>query len=993
MNSKLLSIGLIAASATAHAGVNSPENAGYLTRGRLMYEQANYIGCIDQLSALDRDRLSDAEREKADWLLALAAEHTSGSNALGRFRAFAANYPASVHREDALTHIADCLLASDPAAALAIYTEADADALPGRRRTALIFHKAYAQIMTGQPDAALPAMESLANSPEYGTEARYYAGYIYYCRHDYAKAVAALQTVPADSHLAGYASYYLAQIAYSEADYRAAAELARQLTARTDMPEFYRAESYRILGEALFNEGKRSEGAKALNTYTRMTDSPALSALYLLGLDEYRKGDLGRAVSLLEPVTKADDAMAQTAYLYIGEALMSRGDKDAAILAFDNARKMDYDSKVQEAALYNYAVARFGGASVPFASGVAIFEEYLRRYPDGAYAPAVQEYIVKGYLTEKNYEGALESISRMRDPSQAVLTAKQQILYALGSRTLAAGNTDKAAGYLEQAAALSRYNSGVAAQTALALGEARYRQGRYSDAVRLLNDYLRSAPASDTNHALARYDLGYARLALKDYADAAVNFDKVVQNPGNLSAQTVADALNRLADTYYYRSDWATAARYYDRAYQANPEAGDYSLFQQAVMLGYSRDHKGKIDAMKRMMRQFPSSSLMPDALLEITESYQQLGRTDDAIATYRRLVSEYPATSQGRRAYLQLALTQLNTGHRAEAIETYRDVIRLYPTSEEAAMAADELKQLAAADGTLGDFASFLASVDNAPKLDVAEADRLDFDAAERIWIEQANPARLERYLAQYPAGAFRPKALAYLTEANANQPARALEFASQILTAYPDSPQAEDALKASAEARYSLGMGDEALADWQALEQRASSPAMLNAARAGIMRTARDMGRADLMLRAADALLASSTLGAEMHTEATFTRALALRQEGKIADARKAWESIAGDTDDIYGTKAAFSLAESWFRETPADRAKARAQLEKLIDSATPHTYWLARAFILLSDVYAAEGRTFEAREYLRSLRQNYPGNEPDIMQMIDSRLDSLK
>ena len=65
----------------------------------------------------------------------------------------------------------------------------------------------------------------------------------------------------------------------------------------------------------------------------------------------------------------------------------------------------------------------------------------------------------------------------------------------------------------------------------------------------------------------------------------------------------------------------------------------------------------------------------------------------------------------------------------------------------------------------------------------------------------------------------------------------------------------------------------------------------------------------------------------------------------------------------------------------------------MNALIDSATPHTYWLARAFILLSDIYVAQGKTYEAREYLRSLRDNYPGSETDIFQMIDQHLSTLQ
>ncbi|MCM1036682.1 MAG: tetratricopeptide repeat protein, partial [Bacteroides sp.] len=129
----------------------------------------------------------------------------------------------------------------------------------------------------------------------------------------------------------------------------------------------------------------------------------------------------------------------------------------------------------------------------------------------------------------------------------------------------------------------------------------------------------------------------------------------------------------------------------------------------------------------------------------------------------------------------------------------------------------------------------------------------------------------------------------------------------------------------------------------------------------------------------------------GTGVRAEAVFTRGLALSLQGKGAEARRAWESIAGDTDDLYGTKAAYYRAESLYEA--GETAAAQKAVESLTDSATPHTYWLARAFILLSDIHAARGNKFEAREYLRSLRSNYPGDEPDIRRMIETRLEKLK
>ncbi len=65
----------------------------------------------------------------------------------------------------------------------------------------------------------------------------------------------------------------------------------------------------------------------------------------------------------------------------------------------------------------------------------------------------------------------------------------------------------------------------------------------------------------------------------------------------------------------------------------------------------------------------------------------------------------------------------------------------------------------------------------------------------------------------------------------------------------------------------------------------------------------------------------------------------------------------------------------------------------LTEFTDAGSPHEYWLARGFIALADVYHTRGKDYLAIEYLKSLRDNYPGKELDIHDMITTRLGKWK
>ena len=115
-----------------------------------------------------------------------------------------------------------------------------------------------------------------------------------------------------------------------------------------------------------------------------------------------------------------------------------------------------------------------------------------------------------------------------------------------------------------------------------------------------------------------------------------------------------------------------------------------------------------------------------------------------------------------------------------------------------------------------------------------------------------------------------------------------------------------------------------------------------------------------------------------AQKATEELQTMAANIAMQDSIAAAQ---DSIAMEE-----AKAPVMAAQALYDEGRYQQAEQ--QLNAAIDSGIGKPYWLARAFVLLSDIYKAEGREVEAKQTLESLKANYK-EEDDIIEMINERL----
>lgn len=996
-----------AAAAVVAAGwgqVNAPDGAGYLLRAGEMMQCGNYVGCLDQISRALELPLSATQIEEAELMRAEATIRTDKDAARMLIRQWLSKYPASALRWRAQLALADCDRGQDAAY---LYDRIDASRLAGTDQQELFYRRGCVSLRIGDYDWAEKDFRQVTDS-RYAEAVRLYLAYIDYINGRFDKARAALAQGFKPDMPGSSANYYYAQLLYWDGQWAKAQQVAEEmLRSHPGLMPWGEAEMHRVAGESAYHLGKTAEARKHLNEYYKQFEDLELycvdipnpeemtlaccrfepSAAYILGLMAYADGDYARCAQVMEAATVDKDQMSQAAYVYIGQSLLAEADYDGAAMAFDQAMKLDLDPALQEVAHYNYGVASLQGGLVPFGASMRTFEDFLRHYPASPYAPQAQKYVVSAYFATGDYAGALASIQAMKRPTADTYKAQQQALYLLGAQELAAGNAASAADHLRQATELAKYDADVARESRLLLGEAYYRLGKYADSERAISQYLNGLPSNSPNRSIALYDMGYALLGQKKCAEAAKYFDQFIKRAPN--AELKGDGYFRLGDCYYYTNQYAKAAEAYDKAYDCAPSLGDYALYQKALMEGYQRKHADKVRLMQEMLDRYPASGLAPDAMLEMTESYIQLGDNASAIKVYEQLVDKYPGTAQSRQGLLQMAVTLYNDGQAERAISAFEQVISRYPSSEEAQMAAEQYKRIAADRGTLGHYLAFMNSVDGAPRVDADEIETLAFEAAEIEYVAEGKTDKLLAYIDEYTSNhAHSAKALWYLAESSdaAGDKAGAYARVKEIAERYPDSGVAQEALALKAQIEYADGRRSLALRTWNALKDKASNAYMLNLARMGVGRCAVECKEWQMAI---DALAAASDLSDADKREAAYLMGAAYDALGDTDAARAQWTAYETNPADVNSMRSAFALAESYYKAGDYDKAEELARA--VANAQTPHIYWMARGFILLADIYDAQGNEYKAQQYLNSLKSNYPGTEEDIFRMIDQRISS--
>ena len=161
------------------------------------------------------------------------------------------------------------------------------------------------------------------------------------------------------------------------------------------------------------------------------------------------------------------------------------------------------------------------------------------------------------------------------------------------------------------------------------------------------------------------------------------------------------------------------------------------------------------------------------------------------------------------------------------------------------------------------------------------------------------------------------------------------------------------------------------------------------INSLRGGL-RSAYQLGDAQKTIAVADKIKSTVNVPEELVRESVFMRAKANYSLNNFDEALGDFRKTATEVASIEGAESKYRVAELLFRKDQV--TESEKVVNEFIDQNTPHQYWMARMFILLSDISVKKGDTLQARATLQSLKDYYTIDNDGILDEVKSKLDAL-
>lgn len=939
-----------------------------------LYNNNRFIAAQEILSAMPSELLNEVLRRDVDFYSALIALKLNTKDAFYQAESFKKN-----HRVYSQMPRLDLLLADYQfdhnrfKQAIPLYESIHLSGLDQSDIDKYNFRLGYSYFFDNQLDKAKAYLYKVKDSKsKYAPAATYYYAHIAYEEKNYTTALKAFKLIENSPMFADIVPYYVVQIAFKQEQYEQVVQQAPGLYNKVN--EKRKPEIAQILGVSLFKLEEYSKAIEYLEYYRQAAGNEfSRSDYYQLAYAYMKSQEYQQAIRYFEKVKIEDDALSQNAFYNVGACYLQMGQKQFAGEAFYRAYELNFDKKLKEDAMFNFAKVSYELSNDPYNKAIKALLQFMTNYPNSDRIGEANEYLVNLFLSAKNYKGALEEIEQIPNKNQALLAAYQKITYNRAIEVLRERDYSQALELLEKSVNYN-FDKLTRLKAQYWLAETYYQLKNYNKVIQILEELKQNGMARQlANYKLIDYTIAYAYFQMDEYDKAKSYFNQFIQNV-NSGESRLLDAYLRIADIYFIRKDFNQAIAYYEKAEKLSPNELPYAVYQKAEAYGGNGNIAEKIRVLKAFTESSRESDLSDDAFAELGTSYLLKGNETEAIQTFSTLIKRFPNSPFYRMALLKTGMAYYNLDNRSEALRNLKMVVEKFPGSQESKEALASIRNIYVESNSVNEFLAYAKNLSNAD-VSSSSQDTMIYRATENVYMNgdcrSAVPGFTD-YIQKFPNGSFAAnahyyRAECYLKDHLNNKAAEDFRFVAE----QRNSVFQESALSKLASIHRSEKDYKAALQDYNRLYKIASNNKNKMVAREGQLESYHQLNMNDSTLLIAEEILRSPDADEQSYKQSHLYMAKAAFETNQIALAQREYKIVEGLLEGSASAEAKYQLALIEYQL--GDYKLSEKMVFELIKDYASYDYWVAKGFILLADIYVKYGNTFQAKHTLQSIIDN--------------------
>ncbi|MBC6489990.1 tetratricopeptide repeat protein [Flavihumibacter stibioxidans] len=866
------------------------------------------------------------------------------------------------------------------------YEKASVDHFENDELANLKFHQGYSYFNLQRFSEAKPLLDAVRQMTgnENYNDANYYYGFIAFRDKQYRDALQSFTVVEKDPDYQDVVPYYIATIHYITGDKEKALSYA---TGKLNQGNnYYDLELRKLVGHGFFEKGEFTKALPYLEAYAAKTKPLGRQDLYELSYSYYYARQYEKAISGFKQLGGKEDSLAQNSMYLLGDAYLKTSQKANARNAFLFCAMNSSNPSQQEISKFNYGKLSYELGYHDIA--LTELQQFLASYPNSVYYKEAQEVLVGVMARTSNYRDALALIDGMKAPSDQVKQYFPAILYGRATELINDGLLSNAEDLLDRAIK-APFNQQVLPLATYWKGELAFRAGNWDDAVLYFTEYLATPVVnSEVNPQNARYNLGYAYLKKEMYRQAQTNFDQVARTVSSKTTAVEQDAFIRSADALYMQRDYNKAGGMYDQVIKFGWPSSDYASFQKAMIAGISSTGE-KIRQLQQMQKKYANSSLVPDANLEIANSYLSGEQFREAIPFLNAVVKDNRSEALKPRAYLQAGIAWYNLNNNDESLKQYNTLLQQYPNSPEAEEALDNARSIYVEEGRTGEYVGFAKKMGR--DVSTSQQDSLAYAEAE-VQLSNGNFTnalqRFNAYLTKYPEGRYVIESNYYKAEIHQSRKewADAAACYGEVADRVPNRFGEKSLLQAARLNFFDLKNYEKAAGWYARLKEFAGSEENKLEAMRGLLRSQYQLAQWPEATENAKELLQFKGASADDKLLSNMVLARAARQDNQYDLAISYYKSVAAGSKGEMSAEARYEIAWCQFEQSKLKEAEKSAF--DVINKSGSYERWVTKAYILLGDIYMKQQDYFNAKATFQSVVEN--ASIPDLKEEAQRKLN---